>query len=66
MVKRYPIDSADVNDYLRQIAGKEFSSKDFRTWVGTVLAARALGAFHNADKKAQRKRNILQAIEEAV
>jgi DNA topoisomerase-1 len=61
--ERYAIDSADVNDYLRQIAGEEFSSKDFRTWAGTVLAARALGEFHSGDKKAQLKKNILQAIE---
>jgi DNA topoisomerase I len=60
---RYTIDSADVNDYLRQIAGEEFSTKDFRTWAGTVLAARALGEFHSGDKKAQLKKNILQAIE---
>jgi DNA topoisomerase-1 len=38
------VDSADVNDYLRSIAGEEFTSKDFRTWAGTVLAAEALRA----------------------
>lgn len=32
------IDSEDVNDYLQEIAGEEFSSKDFRTWGGTVTA----------------------------
>ncbi len=32
------IDSHDVNDYLRRITGEQFSSKDFRTWGGTVLA----------------------------
>jgi DNA topoisomerase-1 len=36
------IDSADVNAYLKEIAGEEFTSKDFRTWAGTVLAAEAL------------------------
>ena len=36
------VDSADVNDYLREIAGEDFTAKDFRTWAGTVLAA--LGA----------------------
>ncbi len=36
------VDSADVNGYLRAIAGDEFTSKDFRTWAGTVLAAEAL------------------------
>jgi DNA topoisomerase-1 len=60
---RYTIDSADVNDYLRQIAGEEFSTKDFRTWAGTVLAARALGEFHSGDKKAPLKKNIVQAVE---
>ena len=34
------VDSADVNEYLKGIAGEEFTSKDFRTWAGTVLAAR--------------------------
>jgi DNA topoisomerase I len=36
------VDSADVNEYLKSIAGEEFTSKDFRTWAGTVLAAEAL------------------------
>jgi len=37
-----PIDSDDVNAYLRDAMGDDFSAKDFRTWAGTVLAARAL------------------------
>jgi len=40
--RRQTIDSADVNSYLREIAGREFTAKDFRTWAGTVLAANAL------------------------
>lgn len=60
---RHAIDSADVNDYIRRIAGEEFSTKDFRTWAGTVLAARALQQFAAVDSKAQSKRNIVQAIE---
>src|SRR5690606_4145239 len=32
------IDSADVNDYLREIGGGDFSAKDFRTWHATVQA----------------------------
>ena len=39
------VDSADVNEYLREISGEEFTSKDFRTWAGTVLAAQALHEF---------------------
>ncbi len=37
---RQVIDSADVNDYLKQITGQPFTAKDFRTWAGTVLAVR--------------------------
>ena len=33
------VTSDDVNAYLREIAGEEFSAKDFRTWAGTVLAS---------------------------
>jgi DNA topoisomerase-1 len=33
-----PIDSADVNDYLREVTGSSFTAKDFRTWMGTVHA----------------------------
>src|SRR4029077_4185503 len=36
------IDSADVNDYLREITGDDFTPKDFRTGAGTILAARFL------------------------
>jgi DNA topoisomerase-1 len=37
-----PISSADVNQYLREISGQDFTAKDFRTWAGTVLTARHL------------------------
>ena len=36
--RRHPIDSADVNEYIRAIAGEDFSSKDFRTWAATAAA----------------------------
>ena len=39
---RQTIGSADVNAYLKEITGRDFTAKDFRTWAGTVLAARAL------------------------
>jgi DNA topoisomerase-1 len=38
----HTISSADVNDYLEEISGEEFTTKDFRTGTGTVLAALAL------------------------
>lgn len=34
----HPIDSGMVNEYIQQISGDEFSSKDFRTWSGTIFA----------------------------
>jgi DNA topoisomerase I len=37
-----PVDSDDVNAYIREAMGEQFSAKDFRTWAGTVSAARAL------------------------
>lgn len=60
---RRSIDASDVNAYLQEIAGGEFTAKDFRTWAGTVLAARALQEFQAFDSQAQAKRNVVQAIE---
>jgi DNA topoisomerase-1 len=57
------IGSADVNDYLRQVMGRDFTAKDFRTWAGTVLAAQALSECPDFDSQAAAKRNITQAIE---
>lgn len=60
--QRQTIDSADVNDYLREITGQDFTAKDFRTWAGTVLAALALQEFENFDSQTQAKKNVVQAI----
>ena len=56
------IESDDVNAYLRDISGEDFTSKDFRTWAGTVLAARALHALGPRAGQNEGKRNIVQAI----
>lgn len=42
------ISASDVNDYLTDIAGLEFTAKDFRTWQGTLAAAQALARAHKA------------------
>ncbi|HYD78915.1 MAG TPA: DNA topoisomerase IB [Paucimonas sp.] len=60
---QHGIGSGDVNDYLRTIAGEDFTAKDFRTWSGTVLAALALREFERFDSHAQAKKNIVRAIE---
>ena len=57
------IGSADVNDYLRDVTGREFTAKDFRTWTGTVLAAQALQEMSEVTSDAQAKRNVVAAIE---
>ena len=57
------ITSQDVNEYLREITGEDFTAKDFRTWSGTVLAAIALSAAGAFETKKQAKSNIKKAIE---
>jgi DNA topoisomerase-1 len=58
-----PIDSGEVNAFLREIAGDDFTAKDFRTWAGTVLAAWALSEFESFDSQAAARRNVTRAIE---
>jgi DNA topoisomerase-1 len=60
--ERYAVDSADVNDYLRQITGREFTTKDFRTWAGTVLAALALREGGACTSVTQAKKQVVQAV----
>jgi DNA topoisomerase-1 len=57
------VTSSDVNAYLKQIAGQDFTAKDFRTWAGTVLAAQALQEFAAFDSQAQAKKNVVRAVE---
>lgn len=59
----HDIGSADVNEYLRDIAGDAFTAKDFRTWAGTILASQALQEVKRFDTEAEAKRNIVAAIE---
>jgi DNA topoisomerase-1 len=61
--ERQPVTSTDVNQYLREITGKDITAKDFRTWAGTVLAAMALHELESFDTKAAAKRNLRAAIE---
>lgn len=57
------VTSEDVNSYLREVAGAEFTAKDFRTWAGTVLAAVALRGLAQFASAREAKRNITRAIE---
>ena len=60
---RQTVDSADVNAYLREISGEEFTAKDFRTWAGTVLAAKALAEVAGFRSTTEAKRNVVKSIE---
>jgi DNA topoisomerase-1 len=61
--KRQTVGSEEVNAYLKDITGQDLTSKDFRTWAGTVLAAQLLREFEAFTSNAQAKRNILAAVE---
>ena len=56
------VSSQDVNDYLQEITGEDFTAKDFRTWAGTVLAAVALNAHETFQTKKEAKLNVKNAI----
>jgi DNA topoisomerase IB len=57
--------SSDINEYLKGVAGAEYSAKDFRTWHGTVRAALALAvSFKVEASKTARKRAVTRAVQE--
>ena len=60
--QRHAIESADVNDYLREISGGDFTAKDFRTWNGTVLAVRYLKICESPTSATVGKRLVSSAI----
>lgn len=60
--KSRPIRPNDINQYLKSLTSTEFSSKDFRTWGATLLAATALADRGKVDEPEQVKKNINRAI----
>jgi DNA topoisomerase-1 len=61
---RQSVGSGDVNDYIREISGDEFTAKDFRTWAGTLLAVAALSEVGAWTSQRQAKSNVLRAIDQ--
>lgn len=55
---------ADVNRYIKEAAGPEFSAKDFRTWGGTLLAAVRLAEIGKAGDERLAKKNLVRAIKD--
>jgi DNA topoisomerase-1 len=58
------VTSSDVNDYIRELSGEDFTAKDFRTWGGTGIAAMVLEEIGAAEAQNAAKKNIVAAIKE--
>ncbi len=59
------VDSSDVNEYLREVTGQDFTAKDFRTWAGTTIAAHELKALGGFSSETQAKKKIAHAVKVA-
>ena len=62
--KHHSIGSGDVNHYLKEISGDEYTAKDFRTWAGSVEAVCAFKELGHCDKESESKRNIVKVIDD--
>ena len=61
----HDVTAADINDYLREVSGDDFTAKDFRTWHATVLAAVGLAVSEQAaGSESARKRAIARVVRE--
>ncbi|MGH3407281.1 MAG: DNA topoisomerase IB [Streptosporangiaceae bacterium] len=60
----HDVTAADINDYLREISGADFTAKDFRTWNATVLAAVGLAVSEHAESDSAQQRAIARAVRE--
>ncbi len=60
--QRRAVESADVNAYIREVLGEDFSAKDFRTWAGTLSAARGLVMHPPAATAAEAKPNVAACV----
>jgi len=60
---RRTIGSGDVNDYLREISGEDLTAKFFRTWAGTLVAAKTLAAMDAPKSERAGKRSVARAVE---
>lgn len=61
---RRPVDSGDVNGYIKEATKGNFTAKDFRTWAGSLNLLRALKAVGEAVSDFERKKNLIAAIDE--
>ncbi len=59
-----PVSSTDVNAYVQETTGSDFTAKDFRTWAGTLLALRYLVQHADALDEAPPKAFTVQLVQE--
>ena len=59
----HDVTSGDINAYIRQISGGDFTSKDFRTWAGSVECIRALAEGSNGASKGEIKQQLVEALD---
>jgi DNA topoisomerase-1 len=62
MGSTHEVNSSDVNQYLREVSGEDFTAKDFRTWAGTLLASEFLCDAGKRHTPAKSNRSIVRAI----
>ena len=60
---RHSIDSGAVNNYIKEISGGEFTSKDFRTWTGTTQCLAAFSKIGTYETQTQMKKNVVSALD---
>ena len=60
---RRPVSSHDVNSYIREISGEDFTSRQFRTWGATCMAVAALAPVEVADSERMVSRQINEAVD---
>ena len=58
------VGSGDVNDYLKQITGEDFTAKDFRTWAGSVSALYAFKEAGEFTSMSECKKKIVSVLDE--
>jgi DNA topoisomerase-1 len=61
---RKTVDSGTVNNYIREISGQDFTTKDFRTWAGSVALLQSLCTIGKATSATESKKNIVSALDE--
>jgi DNA topoisomerase-1 len=61
---KHAIDSGMINSYIKETTGSDFTSKDFRTWAGSINLLRSLQAIGEAVTETEQKKNIVAALDE--